>query len=97
MRGDVVRSAAYAAIGTDGTRIIVWGTGLTKEETTRDARRWIREWTGARTPLELLPITLEQHRRILAGEISPATLGLDLALDPADKLSPRRGNNTGRR
>lgn len=62
----------YAAVGTDGTRLVVWGLGATEDEAMRDAR-WQEDVPKLRCgalALETHQITDEQARHVLAGTIS---------------------------
>lgn len=60
---------AFAAVGSDGLREVVWGVGWTEGEAESDAKRWLAEGTGTDPELRFEPITLRQAERIDAGEI----------------------------
>ena len=85
-------SQQYAAIGTDGTRPVVWGLGESPEEAREDAMGQLREqledpdcesnyWLT-------LPITTEQATLIEGGEVSTEALGVEL---PAAWLKEHQG------
>lgn len=66
----------YAAIGTDGTREVVWGLGETEEAAVAEACEMGRQ-SGCDPELSrTVPVTAEQARRIDSGEIGAEDLGL---------------------
>jgi len=62
----------FAAVGSDGLREVVWGVGETEEAARKDAARWIGEAYGPHgeaAGLDVHPITVAQHARIVAGQV----------------------------
>jgi hypothetical protein len=63
----------FAAVGTDGTRAVVWGLGRTPEEARNDAKEWLdqsgdREHDACDT--EVHEISDEQAEIVRAGDVS---------------------------
>ena len=85
-RSGAVVSSAVAAIGSDGTRPVVWGLGETVEAARIDAIERLDDcaWAAEREPAEYADDTIvryedvtdEQRARIVAGEIDCADLGI---------------------
>jgi hypothetical protein len=69
------KTTQFAAIGTDGTRPVVWGLGATEDEAEEDARA---QDDAGDVKLITVEVTAEQAARIEAGEVSVATLGIAL-------------------
>lgn len=60
----------WVAVGSDGTRLVIWGMGDTKAAAIRDARRWLAECDPRGTAdLDLHRITDEQYQAIEAGDV----------------------------
>ena len=81
----------YAAIGTDGTRPVIWGLGESPEDALVDAReQWSGEgFTGEVDLLTLqIELTEEQEELIELGEVSTEALGIEL---PAAWLAEHQG------
>lgn len=83
----------YAAIGTDGTRPVVWGLGESPEAAMADGldelEPFMTELDGKSEDLMTLPITDEQARRVVdEGEVSTEALGIEL---PAAWLAEHQG------
>lgn len=71
----------FAAIGSDGTRAVVWGIGRDADQARRDAGQWLADNDPGYSPgneldLACAEITEDQAKRVLAGEVSCATLGV---------------------
>ena len=85
-RSGAVVSSAVAAIGSDGTRPVVWGLGETVEAARVDAIEHLDDcaWAAEREPADYADDTIvryadvddEQRTRIVAGEIDCADLGI---------------------
>jgi hypothetical protein len=74
--------SAVAAVGSDGTRLVVWGLGSDVEDALQDAAPYAEDaYTMPR--LWCIDVDAEQEARIVAGEIDCAALGLAMALDEA--------------
>lgn len=58
---------AFAAVGNDGMRPVVWGTGTTEEAALADARLWL---DGEDQDLEVHPIDEYEMVEVLAGDVS---------------------------
>jgi hypothetical protein len=58
-----------AAIGTDGTRPVVWGLGATVEEATAEARRWAGDIGEDLDMIGTVEVDAERAARIEAGDI----------------------------
>jgi hypothetical protein len=74
----------YAAIGSDGTRLVVWGAGDGVREALTDARRWLSELPveDRDVALTLEPISECQMVLIAAGMIGWAELKTKKACTP---------------
>lgn len=59
----------YAAVGTNGTRLVVWGIGRSEAAARRDAVRWLVEAEGEPVELEVHRITAAQAARVKRGTI----------------------------
>jgi len=69
----------YATIGTDGTRPVVWGLGLSPEASEANAREQLQALgDGCEEELVTVPITEAQAQRVEEGEVSTKALGLAL-------------------
>lgn len=66
----------YAAIGTDGTREVVWGLGATEEDAEAEAREQARDAECDPELLRTVAVTDEQAERIRAGVVGADDLGL---------------------
>jgi hypothetical protein len=66
---------AIAAIGSDGTRLVVWGVGATEDAATRDAARWLHIDRDT-TPLCFAEIDTLTLARIVTGAVDCELLGL---------------------
>lgn len=64
----------YAAIGTDGTRPVVWGLGATPELARADAASRESTWSSGGDATVLIPASVA--RGILAGHVSCDSLGI---------------------
>lgn len=63
----------FAAVGTDGTRLVVWGLGTTEDEAEADAC----EQEGSNgVELTTVQITAEQAELVRAGVVSVDELGI---------------------
>ena len=74
-----VQEGGFAAIGTDGTRPVVWGVGVTEEEALAEARDQIIENCEPHErdiDLVVAAVTAERMARIVAGEVGAEGLGL---------------------
>lgn len=84
--------AHYATIGTDGTRPVVWGLGVSPEASEKDAREQLHaqlEDPNCEEDLVTVPVTVEQAKRIEEdGEVSTEVLGIGL---PASWLAENQG------
>jgi hypothetical protein len=83
--------AHYATIGTNGTRPVVWGMGVSPEASEKDARKWLCELGDPNCKVDLLTlqVTEEQAQRIGEdGEVSTEVLGIKL---PASWLIEHQG------
>lgn len=67
----------YAAIGTDGLRPVVWGTGNSWDGAIADARHWLQH-SRRESNLIVKTITAAQRELIEAGTVAVAEIGLDL-------------------
>lgn len=63
--------SAYAAVGTDGLRDVVWGLGDTPEAALEDAARWLAEERPVRTAeaLDLHEVSEERAAAVRAGDV----------------------------
>lgn len=69
--------SAFAAVGDDGLRPVVWGVGATPEAARLDAREWLGDH-GDLDALTVHSITEEQAQRVRSGDVSwPARLRVD--------------------
>lgn len=78
----------FAAVGTDGSSVVVWGVGKTQRSAARDAEKWMEgratvltdprpRWADlSSSEVYVLPISAEQARQIEAGESDAQALGL---------------------
>jgi hypothetical protein len=66
-----------AAVGTDGTRPVVWGVGKTGNDARADAESQLVECDGE-SPLVTVEISDEQLSRIKAGVVDAPELGIRL-------------------
>ena len=57
-----------AAVGTDGTRMVVWGIGGTRYKAEQDARNWLDGYDSL--DLEYHRITKAQASVIMSGDVS---------------------------
>lgn len=57
----------FAAVGTDGTRDVVWGLGTNEDEAKLDALQWL---DGAACELRTEPVTAEEVAAINAGIVA---------------------------
>ncbi len=69
----------FAAIGSDGTRLVVWGLGRTEKAAEKDAIAEARDSDVDPELTHVVSITAAQAKRIRAGEVSVDTLGIALA------------------
>jgi len=65
-----------AAIGTDGTRDVVWGLGETEEAARADASTWLAGACGAPVELRFAAVSSETAARVEMGVVGVAELGL---------------------
>lgn len=72
-------TTTYAAIGTDGTRNVVWGIGSTESAALADAA----EQDGAPDELTTRTITTADVEAIEAGDVDAASLGRGMNLSAA--------------
>jgi hypothetical protein len=68
LAGYRVHGLAIAAIGTDGTRPVVWGLGATEDEARTDARQWLD--AGDDEALEFAKITLDAWELVDQGGVA---------------------------
>lgn len=68
---------AIAAIGSDGTRLVVWGLGATEDAAEQDAAKWLADEQPGATPLCYAKIDTLTLARIATGEVSAESLGLE--------------------
>lgn len=66
----------YAAVGSDGKRIVVWGIGQTADGARKDGVSEMVEQCEA-GKLTVVPISAEQHERIAEGIVDCESLGMD--------------------
>lgn len=66
----------FAAIASNGLEPVVWGIGTTEDA----ARQEAEEWGGEDAPGDyvFVPITAAQRELIKAGDVSAASLGIEL-------------------
>lgn len=88
----------FAAVGTDGKALVVWGIGTTYDEAVADAEQWADskvvaltdpspKWDGLSTgEVYVFEIGDEQAQAVEAGQTDPIVLGI---IKP---ISPRRGS-----
>ncbi len=69
-------SKMFAAIGTDGTKPVVWGTGSTPKLAIVDAKHWARLADADPELFDCVEVTEEQLDRIDSGEVQASTLGI---------------------
>lgn len=60
--------SCYAAVGTDGTRQVVWGLGDTEEEALADAATELRE-QGCTSELRTVGINEARRSRVQGGDV----------------------------
>ena len=68
-------AAAVAAIGSDGTRLVVWGLGDDEETALEDAVPYAQA-AHPMPRLRCVDVDNEQRARIVAGEIDCVSLGI---------------------
>ena len=81
----------YATVGTDGTRPVVWGLGVSPEAAEADAREQLHaqlEDPDCEEGLVTVPVTEEQARRVEDGEVSTEVLEVEL---PASWVTEHQG------
>lgn len=66
----------FAAIGTDGTREVVWGLGATVEEAEQDAREGASNADCDPDLVRTVPVSADVAERIRAGGVVAAELGI---------------------
>lgn len=71
------RKAMIAAIGADGTRLVVWGLGATEDEAEADART--NEADGV--ALAYIAVSDAEAVRVGAGTVGLKDLGIDVRRD----------------
>lgn len=55
----------FAAVGTDGTRPVVWGVGHTEDAAREDAKRWLFDYAESigKSRSEIEPLTVHPISR----------------------------------
>lgn len=78
----------YVVVGTDGTRPVVWGIGRTESAAREDARIHLDGGDSDDDADTLVAVEVPQTvaDRVLEGEVSCATLGIDVACDGEGKV-----------
>ncbi len=59
-----------AAVGSDGTRLVVWGIGDTEAEARADAQGYLDDATGSPVTLEMHTITEFEASIVRAGGVA---------------------------
>lgn len=70
----------YVAIGNDGQRAVVWGVGLTYDESLEDASAWMPHPQYVRS-LYVLAVSEELADRVEAGTVACSDLGIAVRYD----------------
>lgn len=65
-------STIYAAVGSDGSRLVVWGIGETEDIARDDGERWMLEgWDEpSNTHLDIMPITSGAALLVRSGHVA---------------------------
>lgn len=74
-----------AAIGSDGSRAVVWGVGPDASRAIRDAHDWLGDDDD--TVLITVPITDDQHAQVRAGAVDVGQLGIKLSAQEIREIS----------
>lgn len=69
----------FAAIGSDGTRLVVWGLGRTEKTAEKEALDYARSSDVDPELQCVVSVTASQLKRIRSGEVSVDSLGIALA------------------
>jgi hypothetical protein len=75
---EIVETAIhYAAIGTDGTRPVVWGVGDTEEDAINDVDVWALGGASKLKRLRLVTISAERRAAIVLGDVDASDLWIN--------------------